>query len=100
MAYPVDVTSAEQVYELFEGLSKEQLRYPLRGLVTCAGISGLTPAIEYPEAEVRKMFDVNYFGTLFCAQGAARCFRATKVPGSVVFIASMSGSITNKVRMS
>lgn len=95
-SYPIDVTKAEDVFKTFD-LSTKCVRYPLRGLVTCAGISGEAPAIEYPEAVVRKIFDVNYFGSLFCAQAAARCFQANNVPGSIVFIASMSGSVANKV---
>lgn len=97
-SYPIDVTKAEDVFKTFD-LSTKCVRYPLRGLVTCAGISGEAPAIEYPEAVVRKIFDVNYFGSLFCAQAAARCFQANNVPGSIVFIASMSGSIANKVSL-
>lgn len=95
-SYPIDVTKAEDVFKTFD-LSTKCVRYPLRGLVTCAGISGEAPAIEYPEAVVRKIFDINYFGSLFCAQAAARCFQANNVPGSIIFIASMSGSIANKV---
>lgn len=72
----------------------------MRGLATFAGISGEAPAIEYQEATVRKIFDVNYFGSLFCAQAAARYFQANNVPGSIVLVASMSGSIANKVSVS
>jgi NAD(P)-dependent dehydrogenase (short-subunit alcohol dehydrogenase family) len=93
---PVDVTKAEEVFKTFELLSKS-VRYPLCGLATFAGISGEAPAIEYQETTARKIFDINYFGSLFCAQAAARCFQANNVPGSIVLIASMSGSIANKV---
>jgi len=96
---PVDVAKAEEVFKTFE-LASKSVRYPLRGLATFAGISGEAPAIEYQEATARKIFDINYFGSLFCAQAAARCFQANNIPGSIVLVASMSGSIANKVSVS
>jgi NAD(P)-dependent dehydrogenase (short-subunit alcohol dehydrogenase family) len=72
------------------------LRYPLRGLVTCAGISGEHDAMSYPEDRVKKIFDVNFNGSFWAAQAAARQFYAADVPGSIVLIASMSGTIANR----
>ena len=42
--------------------------------------------------------DVNTNGVLFTAQAAGQQMRRFKLPGSIILIASMSGSITNKAR--
>lgn len=41
--------------------------------------------------------DVNTSGVLFTAQAAGRQMERFGTPGSIILIASMSGSITNKV---
>ena len=41
--------------------------------------------------------EVNVNGVLFAAQGAGRMMVKYNVPGSIILIASMSGSIANKV---
>ena len=46
------------------------------------------------------MFDVNANGVLFTAQAAGREMVRFGNAGSIILIASMSGSITNKVRES
>lgn len=94
-----DVTSADSVSQMFAkavGLS----RFPLRGLVTCAGISGECPAISYPLQAIQRIMDVNYYGTFMVAQAAAKEMRKQNVPGSMVLVASMSGTNSNKVRCS
>lgn len=47
-----------------------------------------------------KVMDVNVNGVLFTAQAAGRQMARFGNGGSIVLIASMSGSITNKVRSS
>ncbi|PLB46302.1 oxidoreductase [Aspergillus steynii IBT 23096] len=71
-------------------------RFPLRGLLCCAGISGEAPSIEYPVQGVRRVMDVNVAGTFACAQAAAREIRKHGLPGSMVLIASMSAHGSNK----
>lgn len=73
-------------------------RFPLRGLLCCAGISGEAPSIEYPVQGVRRMMDINVAGTFACAQAAAREMQKHGLPGSLVMIASMSAHGSNKVR--
>jgi NAD(P)-dependent dehydrogenase (short-subunit alcohol dehydrogenase family) len=41
--------------------------------------------------------DINTNGVLFTAQAAGRQMVKYKLPGSIILIASMSGSITNRV---
>ena len=93
-----DVTSEDSVESAFEEATKAS-RFPTRGLVTCAGISGRWPAIEYPVDEFRKIMDINVTGTFLCARTAARIMHDQNVSGSVVMFASMSGTNVNKVRI-
>lgn len=91
-----DVTIEASIDAAFEKADQES-RYPLRGLVTCAGISGRSPAIDYPIGDFRKIMEINVIGTFLCAQAAARIFHKHKVPASIVMLASMSGTNVNRV---
>lgn len=66
------------------------------GLLACAGIQQETPAFEYTMEDADKMFGVNISGTFMTAQAVARQMRRLDKPGSMVFIASMSGTVANK----
>ena len=91
----LSVTDPMAVRREFES-AYSLMRHPLRGLVTCAGVSGEHAAIDYPSDEVKRIFDINYNGSLYAAQEAARYFHQENVPGSIVLVASMSGSIANR----
>ena len=91
-----DVTSEESVDSAFVQAVKT-CRFPIRGLVTCAGISGRHPALEYPVEEFRRIMDINVTGTFLCARAAARTMHEQNVGGSIVMFASMSGTNVNKV---
>jgi NAD(P)-dependent dehydrogenase (short-subunit alcohol dehydrogenase family) len=75
------------------------LRYPLRAVVTTAGISGEWDTVDYPPEDFRRLLDLNVMGTFLVVQAAAKVMREQKSAGSVVLIASMSGSVANKVRI-
>ncbi|GAB7358119.1 hypothetical protein MBLNU230_g0278t1 [Neophaeotheca triangularis] len=90
-----DVTNEDSVTDAFAKV-ESKARYPLRGLVTLAGISGRSPAVEYPAAAFRKIMEVNVMGTFLCAQAAARVMQRQNVGGSMVLFASMSGSNVNR----
>jgi NAD(P)-dependent dehydrogenase (short-subunit alcohol dehydrogenase family) len=92
-----DVTNEESVHSAFAQAVKT-CRFPIRGLVTCAGISGRHPALEYPVDEFRRIMDINVTGTFLCARAAARVMHEQNVGGSIVMFASMSGINVNKVR--
>jgi NAD(P)-dependent dehydrogenase (short-subunit alcohol dehydrogenase family) len=94
--YSCDITDAEGIHTIFESATRN-LRYPLRGLVCCAGVSGESPAVDYPIESFRRIIDINLSGTFICAQAAARVFCRQKIGGSVVLIASISGHVSNKV---
>lgn len=82
-----------------ETLSKivPTLRYPLKGLVACAGLSRNGPATDFPASEFRRMLDVNVAGSFLIAQAVAREMVRTNTTGSMVLVASMSGYVSNKV---
>lgn len=73
-------------------------RHPIRGLVTCAGISGRCPAVDYEVDKFRRIMDINVTGSFLCATAAARIMQRQMVSGSVVLLASMSGTNVNQVR--
>lgn len=70
--------------------------HPIRGLVTCAGISGREHATSYSHDAFKRILDVNVTGTLLCAQAIARVMHEQRTPGSIVLIASMSGTVANR----
>lgn len=74
-------------------------RFPLRGLVTLAGISGRSPATEYEIQAFRNIIDVNVVGTFLCAQAAARIMQRQNGSGSIVMLASVSGTNVNSVNI-
>lgn len=69
----------------------------MQGLVTCAGLSLDGPSSEFPASAFRKVLDINVTGTFLVAQATARAMISANTPGSMVFVASMSGYGANKV---
>ena len=68
--YQCDVSDKQQVVNTFESIYKNFGRVDV--LINCAGF-GVFGAIELTEEEKsRKIFDVNYFGTLWCCQSALK----------------------------
>lgn len=93
----VDVTNQPEVWGVVEKIADKEGRMDI--CVAAAGI--LKPNIdclEYPAEEFRHVMDVNTNGVLFSAQAAGRQMRRFKTPGSIVMIASMSGTLQNRVR--
>ena len=91
------MTDTAAVAEAVEGATSV-LCFPLRGVVTCAGISGEVDAVDYPPEALRKLIDVNIMGTFLVVQAAARVMQKQNSSGSVVLIASISGHVANKAR--
>jgi NAD(P)-dependent dehydrogenase (short-subunit alcohol dehydrogenase family) len=67
------------------------------GLIAAAGIQQETPALEYTAEDANKMFEVNVTGVFMTAQAVAKQMIKFGKGGSIVLIASMSGSIANRV---
>lgn len=92
-SYAVDVTDAPAVDGTFRQIEHDLGRIDI--LVGAAGIVENIPAEEYPPDRWRKIIDVNINGLFFSAQAAARGMIERR-SGSIVLIASMSGSIVNR----
>lgn len=91
-----DVTNEPNVQSAFTQ-AIASTRYPLRGLVCCAGISGDGPSLDWPVEDWKRIHDVNVLGTFICAREAARRMKEQNVSSaSIVMIASMSGHTANK----
>lgn len=95
----MDATNVDDVRARFEKATASA-RFPLRGLVTCAGVSGDGPSLDFPVERMNQIMNINVSGTFVCAQAAARIFQKQNVPGSIILIASMSGHGSNKVCLS
>ncbi|KAK1724854.1 dehydrogenase with different specificitie [Colletotrichum acutatum] len=93
--YRCDITDAENVKFVFAE-SMKKTRFPFRGLVACAGISGDAPSIDFPINTARSIMDINVIGTLICAQAAAQEIQRQGSAGSIVLITSMSAHGSNK----
>ncbi|EGS19919.1 uncharacterized protein CTHT_0044120 [Thermochaetoides thermophila DSM 1495] len=65
-------------------------------LINSAGIADSNiPAETYDRDMFRRLIDINLTGSFLTAQAVGRAMMAAKKPGSIIFIASMSGSIVN-----
>lgn len=68
----------------------------LDGLIAAAGIQQETPALEYTAEDANRMLSINVTGVFMTAQAAAKQMIRFGQGGSIVLIASMSGSIANR----
>ena len=89
-----DVRNTDSLDEITCRIAGDKAR--LDGLIAAAGIQQVCPATEYSVQDVYKLIDVNYTGVFMAAASVARRMREYKCPGSMVFIASMSGFVANK----
>ena len=67
------------------------------GLIAAAGIQQETPALEYTAEDCDRMMSVNVTGCFMTAQAVAKQMIRFGNGGSVVMIASMSGTVANRV---
>jgi NAD(P)-dependent dehydrogenase (short-subunit alcohol dehydrogenase family) len=66
-------------------------------LIAAAGIQQETTALDYTAEDANRMFEVNITGVFMSAQAVAKQMIRFGNGGSIVMIASMSGSIANRV---
>lgn len=92
----IDVRDTELLNNAIEEIANTEGR--LDGLVAAAGIQQETPALEYSAKDANMMFEVNITGVFMTAQAVAKQMIRFGNGGSIVMIASMSGTIANKVR--
>lgn len=67
------------------------------GLVAAAGIQQETPALEYTPQDANRMFEINVTGVMMTAQAVAKQMIRFGNGGSIALIASMSGTVANRV---
>lgn len=84
-----------KLHKTVQDISEENGR--LDGLIAAAGINEEIPALEYTAADFNKMLEVNVTGAFLTAQATARQMVKFGKGGSIVMIASMSGTIANRV---
>jgi hypothetical protein len=93
---PVDVRDQEKLWKIGEEIGSREGRMDV--CVAAAGVlKAHTDCLEYPARQFQDVFDVNVNGVLFTAQAAGRQMQKFGNGGSIILIASMSGSITNRV---
>lgn len=86
-----------ELNRIVEDIANEHGR--LDGLIAAAGIQQETPALEYMAKDANTMFEVNITGVFMTAQAVAKQMIRFGNAGSIVMIASMSGSVANRVRL-
>ncbi|KAL5391055.1 hypothetical protein DPSP01_001546 [Paraphaeosphaeria sporulosa] len=90
----IDVREVEQLNKIVEDIASKHGR--LDGLIAAAGIQQETSALEYTAADANRMFEVNITGVFMTSQAVAKQMIKYGNGGSIVMIASMSGSVANK----
>ncbi|MEN6403490.1 MAG: SDR family oxidoreductase, partial [Armatimonadia bacterium] len=88
-----DCTNSASVTAAFDKVKAHFGRLDI--LVTSAGICIWSPAEEMSEEDWDKVVDLNLKGTFLCCQAAGRIMIGQK-SGSIINVASMSGSIANR----
>jgi NAD(P)-dependent dehydrogenase (short-subunit alcohol dehydrogenase family) len=91
----IDVRDVEALNKIVQDIADAEGR--LDGLIAAAGIQQETTALDYTAADANRMFEVNITGVFMCAQAVAKQMIRFGNGGSIVMIASMSGSIANRV---
>lgn len=91
----IDVRDVAGLNKVVAAIADEHGR--LDGLIAAAGIQQETPALEYSAEDANRMFEVNVTGAFMTAQAAAKQMIRFDNGGSIVMIASMSGTVANRV---
>ncbi|KAH7930841.1 NAD(P)-binding protein [Leucogyrophana mollusca] len=90
-----DVRDQAALWRIGEDIAAREGRMDV--CVANAGVArGHTDCLEYPAEQFEGVLDINTNGVLYTAQAAGRQMARFGTPGSIILIASMSGSITNK----
>ena len=92
----IDVRDVEKLNIIIEDIGKKHGR--MDGLVAAAGIQQETTALDYTAKDANMMFEVNITGVFMTAQAVAKQMIKFGNGGSIAMIASMSGTIANRVR--
>lgn len=91
----IDVRDVTNLNKIVQEIADKEGR--MDGLIAAAGIQQETPALEYTAEDANRMFEVNMTGVFMTSQAVAKQMIRFGNGGSIVMIASMSGSIANRV---
>ncbi|KAJ8074782.1 hypothetical protein PM082_019107 [Marasmius tenuissimus] len=92
----VDITNQAEAWKKAEEVGNKEKRMDV--CIAAAGIlKAHTDCLEYPSPQFQQVMNVNVNGVLYTAQAAGRQMRRFGNSGSIILIASMSGTITNRV---
>jgi NAD(P)-dependent dehydrogenase (short-subunit alcohol dehydrogenase family) len=91
----LDVQDEQSIITALEHV-RVKLRYPIRGFVSCAAISGESDACDYSASIFRQILNINITGTFLLTRAVANEMHRGNVTGSIVMIASMSGHVSNR----
>lgn len=89
-----DVTHAEQL-DAAVALTESQLG-PLTLAVNSAGIANAAPAEYMPRAQWQRLYDVDVTGVFLSCQSEGRAMKRHGLGGSIVNVASMSGTMAHR----
>ncbi|OAA53522.1 NAD(P)-binding domain protein [Cordyceps fumosorosea ARSEF 2679] len=89
-----DVTSEASVQAALDAVVASKGR--LDGMVANAGATKHQPALDFTAEQVRRLFELNVYGSWNCATAAARTFIKLGCKGSIVFTASMTSYRPNR----
>ncbi|KAK9368814.1 hypothetical protein V1509DRAFT_621528 [Lipomyces kononenkoae] len=92
-----DVSKQELISKTIDEIAQEN-DGKIHVCVAAAGILGIeADCTDYPADMFKKVMDINCNGVFFTAQAVAKQMKQHNIAGSIIFIASMSGSVTNRV---
>ncbi|PMD50640.1 NAD(P)-binding protein [Hyaloscypha bicolor E] len=89
-----DVTKEDSIQAAVDTIISEA--GALHGMVVNAGRTNHKSALDFTQAEIEALFNVNLFGAFYCARVAARAFIKLNIKGAIVFTASMASYRPNK----
>lgn len=91
----LDICDEKNVQSSFQQFA-QQSRRPIVGMAHCAGVMDEQPALDYDMKAFNRVMRINVDGTMNVAKAAAHVMKETGQGGSILLIASISGSITNR----
>ncbi|EYE99756.1 putative short chain dehydrogenase [Aspergillus ruber CBS 135680] len=90
----IDVRDTTSLNTVIEDIATTHGR--LDGLIAAAGVQQETPALDYTAADANRLLEINVTGVFMTAQAVARQMVRFGRSGSIVLIASMSGTVANR----
>jgi NAD(P)-dependent dehydrogenase (short-subunit alcohol dehydrogenase family) len=88
-----DIASQSHVVESFEKMKNELGQCSI--LVTAAGIGLYVDFLEMTDSQMRRLIDVNFIGSIYCAQEAIKHMRQIE-GGKIVFVSSVQSELSLK----